>query len=421
MRPYLQRRMAELCGGIANVRFMTASEVALELGERAMGAAGRQPLPPLADRVLLRQLAADHDGYFAPVRDTPGFAEALHRLTRELRGAGYDGAIFARAVDGVCEATGKGDALALLFSEFLARRQEFYGPDDCLLVADADVAPWTAMAIYGLWEAPAALRVTLAELAQRIPVSLYLPVTGTDADSACAELQAWAIALGAEPVRVTEPHPRSTLTHASQRLFGERHAASGHDGSLRLLSGPDPAREIREVARTCLEWAREGIEFHQMAVVYRHADAYRPVIEAVFGEADIPLYLHEGTPLIERPVGRRAAALLDLVGGNLERRAVMDFVTDTRLPASTREAYDGAPAARWDRYSREAGIVEGLDQWETRLAAEQARLEERGWRGTEDIGHLRRFVADLEGALKNHAPRAMWSVHLDSLRRLLGR
>src|SRR6185312_12548309 len=123
--------------------------------------AGRQPLPPLADRVLLRQLAAEHDGYFAPVRDTPGFAEALHRLTRELR-----------------EAAGKGEALALLSTEFLARRQEFYGPDDCLLVADPDVAPWTALAIYGLWEAPTALRDTLADLAQRIPVSLYLPATG---------------------------------------------------------------------------------------------------------------------------------------------------------------------------------------------------------------------------------------------------
>ncbi len=42
-----------------------------------------------------------------------------------------------------------------------------------------------------------------------------------------------------------------------------------------------------------------------MAIAYRHPEAYRPIVESVFGEAEIPLYLHEGTPLAERPLGRR--------------------------------------------------------------------------------------------------------------------
>ena len=102
------------------------------------------------------------------------------------------------------------------------------------------------------------------------------------------------------------------------------------DDSVRLLSAPDPSREVREVARECLAWARDGIPFHEMAVVYRHADQYRSLIESVFGEAGIPLYLHEGTPMSERPLGRRAIALLDLVGAGFERRAVMDFLADTQ-------------------------------------------------------------------------------------------
>src|SRR4051794_788263 len=85
-RPYLQRRLAELLNGIVNVRFLMPSELAMELGERAMIGADKRPLPPFADRILLREIAVEREGYFEPVRETPGLAEAFHRLVRELRG-----------------------------------------------------------------------------------------------------------------------------------------------------------------------------------------------------------------------------------------------------------------------------------------------------------------------------------------------
>jgi hypothetical protein len=179
---------------------------------------------------------------------------------------------------------------------------------------------------------------------------------------------------------------------------------------------------VREVARTVLAWAQQGIRFHEIAIAYRHADTYRPVIEAVFGEADIPIYLHEGTPLAERPVGRRALALIDLVGSNLERRAVMDFLTDSHLPKRTREKY-GVSAPRWDRISREAGVVEGLEQWNDRLAAlrDECAKSEHEWRRAqgEDAERVRRFVGDLADALRDHEANAPWGAHLDSLGRLL--
>ena len=80
------------------------------------------------------------------------------------------------------------------------------------------------------------------------------------------------------------------------------------DGTLRLVSAPDPSREVRAAARACLQWAREGQRFWEMAVAYRHGDAYRPLVESVFIEAGIPVYLHEGSPLAERPVGRQTLA-----------------------------------------------------------------------------------------------------------------
>ena len=198
LRPYLGRRLAELCNGIVNVRFLTPSDLALALGERAMLATGARPLPPLGDRVVAREAAAEHDGYFAPVRDTPGFGDALHHLFRELRGAGYDAASFASAVENRCEADGKDAALADLFERFLTRRAGFYSPDDCLLSAEVEHPPWKALAVYGLWDPSAAIRDCLERLAHVIPVTVYSPRAGGNADAATAGLRAWAIAADAE-------------------------------------------------------------------------------------------------------------------------------------------------------------------------------------------------------------------------------
>ena len=67
---------------------------------------------------------------------------------------------------------------------------------------------------------------------------------------------------------------------------------------------PDAPREVVEAARACMDWAREGIPFHEMAVAYRNDEPYRALVESIFDGAEIPIYLHDGTPLAERPLGR---------------------------------------------------------------------------------------------------------------------
>ena len=137
---------------------------------------------------------------------------------------------------------------------------------------------------------------------------------------------------------------------------------------MRAVSAPDPSREVRAAARACLEWARAGVPFWEMAVAYRHGDEYRPLVEAVFAEAEVPVYLHEGSPLAERPVGRQTLGLLELYDSDLSRKSVMDFLTDARLPRELRDEFGGVPATRWDSISRDAGVVAGAEQWRSRLA-----------------------------------------------------
>src|SRR5829696_2206665 len=133
LRPYLGRRLASSTGGIVNVHFLTPGELGLALGERALSAQGRRPLPPLADRILLRQIGATHEGYFEPVRETPGFSDALFHLFGELRGASYEADDLRAALAGACETEAKEEALGALYTEWLKQRANFYGAADALL------------------------------------------------------------------------------------------------------------------------------------------------------------------------------------------------------------------------------------------------------------------------------------------------
>jgi hypothetical protein len=103
-RPFLQRWLAAGLRAHANVRILMPGDLSLLLGGALLVAQGRRALPPLADRVLLADVARKHPGYFAPVAETPGFGEALFRLVRELRGAGYSLCDLAPLLEGAAGA-----------------------------------------------------------------------------------------------------------------------------------------------------------------------------------------------------------------------------------------------------------------------------------------------------------------------------
>jgi ATP-dependent helicase/nuclease subunit B len=429
-RPFLQRWLAAKLGAHANVRILMPGDLALLLGAAPLVAQGRRALPPLADRVLLADVARKHPGYFAPVAETPGFGEALFRLVRELRGGGFDLADLGSLLDGATDAPEKAGSLAEVLASFEERRAGFYGPDDALLAAEPGNLGGLALLVWGMLDIPAALEHLLAGVAERIPVDVYLADVPAAADAPLAELRDRLISNGATERLVGEPADGGSALQMVRRAMFTTPAgpAIAADGTLRLVSAPDPSREARAAARACLQWAREGVPFWDMAVSYRHGEAYLPLAEAVFVEAGIPVYLHEGSPLAERPLGRQTLGLLDLFGSDLSRQSVMDFLTDAKLPGEIHEEYGGISTSRWDSLSRDAGIVGGAEQWQRRLAAVQAEAHDDAgpvpdWvtQRAEDAGRLARFIAELDRRLRARPQRATWAEHLDYLQALLAR
>jgi ATP-dependent helicase/DNAse subunit B len=426
-RPYLQRRAAETAGAIINVRFSTLGELGVRLGEAGLIAEGRRPITTIAERGFAGEIARSASGYFEPVSSTPGFADATRRLVRELRQEAIDPPDYARLVSSAAESKAKADALAGLYTSCTDRRAGRYDGEDALRAADPAQFDGIELLAYGIWRLGGNARHLIERLAARVPVVFFLPATDSDADAATAELISWLDAHGATQTVLSAAAPATALAHVQRELFAHK-APIAPDESVQLVSAPDPLTETREAARTCLDWARAGIPFRDMAVSYRDAGTYRPLVESIFAEAGIPLYLDDGPSVAERPLGRRLLALLDLVGTNLVRRDVMAFLTDGWLPTETRERYGNRPVSRWESASRRAGVVEGLEQWRDRLTAQIERERDDANREgapewlldrVTDSETLLRFIQDFAKRLEALPESGTWRTCLDSLKPIL--
>ena len=329
---------------------------------------------------------------------TPGFAEAVRQLVRELRREGVEPDELDRIARGCLESEAKADDLTALYRRYLEGRADLYDGEDALAVADPARFDGIELLLVGVWRLGAHGRRLIEALAERVPVTVFLPSVGEDADAAHVELRSWLHARGAQLEELAPPAGDTALAHLQRDLFSPTGPAPP-DETVDLVSAPDPLTETREAARACLAWAGQGIAFREMVVAYRQAEVYRPLVEAVFTEAGIPVYLDDGPSLAERPLGRRILALLDLIDSPLRRRDVIAFLSDGRMPRETRERFGGAPPARWDSISRRAGVVEGIEQWRSRLdLAPRARSRGRSRGG-------RPGVAPAPRRGLRHAPR----------------
>lgn len=429
LRAYLRRRLAEINGPYLNVHIVTPGELALRLGEIPLILAGQNPLPLLADRMLAQEAALSTSTYFDAVASTPGFGQALHRTLVEIRRSG----ITPDALSEAAPASLEPEKLAALAA--LARRHEelkrgHYDADAALANADANRLGADRLLVYGLWDPPASTRMAIAAIAHASAVKVYLPMTTPVAAQAHDGFREWLRTELSATTRHLDAEDAATgLEHVQRHLVsGAPAAPDPGDGTVRVASAPDPNREVRDALRTCLRWAREdGIAFHEMVIAYRQADPYRSLIAGALREAGLPAYIDEGTPLSELPLGRRALALLDLLGGDLERPSVIAFAADGGFPATTRERFPGSAAA-WDGFSRKAGVVRGWDQWRDRLgayrAAEAQRTDEDGnrpeWldKRLAEIDGLQGFVGDIAERIAQRPAKATWADHLELLREL---
>ena len=135
----------------------------------------------------------------------------------------------------------------------------------------------------------------------------------------------------------------------------------------RIGTAIDSDDEVRHTLREVMRLIESGTPLHRIAILYTAPEPYARIVREQLQAAGIP---HNG-PGIRRVrdsvVGRLLSGLIQLEPSRLSRDSVIDLVSST--PSDL-------PATEWDRLSREAGVVGGVDDWTAKLDRFSAALDD---------------------------------------------
>lgn len=331
---HLRRRIARALGGVLNLHALTLPDLAERVAGLPLARAGRRPLPPVADRLVvvqaIRQAVPESGGYFSGVRAMRNFPAAVLRTLTDLKRAGVTPAALAASAPERAPEHAKIRELAACYRavETTLAEHRYYDASDAmaeatrLLAAEPGRLGAASVHVFGFVELNP-LEARLIDACR--PAAPVVPYRA-DAD-ACAP----------PPVEAVE-----------------------------IVAAPGEEREVREGARAILRHVARGGRFEEVGVLLRQPSAYRAAIRDVFAAAGIPYVFAAGggvaPALAEGRAGRSVLLLAEARRSGFARAAVMEFLAFADLPARP-----GVSPAEWERLSREAGIVHGAREWRERL------------------------------------------------------
>lgn len=131
-----------------------------------------------------------------------------------------------------------------------------------------------------------------------------------------------------------------------------------------VLEVTDPEEEARAAVRDLAAHAAAGVALPDMAILYAGAEPYAQLLADQLTAADLPWCGPGYRPLVNSLAGRTLRRLLGLATHGMERDAVMTLLSAAPVDDGTGHE---APAASWDRLSRQAGVIDH-EHWLPRLA-----------------------------------------------------
>jgi ATP-dependent helicase/nuclease subunit B len=364
---YLRKRLSVMLGGLFNVRFLTFPDLVSIVEERS-GTVTRDPLPPLASRVILDELAAgDVPRCFSEVAVTGGFSTALQSTFTDLSEGGCDAAAAGALIASGDPGLSSERALGVL--ELFARYRDIIesrGGDIHSRFSRATSAAAAALAgcavyAYGFYDLNELQYRLLATAMREGPSALFVP---------------WR---DEAPYRFAEP--------LAGRLKAEGFEHEPIDGGPAaapetvLFSAPDAVEEAREVVRRIIEMREQGGPgFGETAILPWSNGDWPPLREAL-EEARIPWYSRISSYRAADPLRTGALRLLEVLCGDGGRSGLVDFLISSPVSAGAGGGAGTDPFALWVRLSAGEGM-----RGETGWDAENARLLEKVRRHEEQTG-----------------------------------
>lgn len=353
LRLHLGRTPAEQGVSHANIQFLTLHALARKLAAEVPCDTGTMP-PDGAMELLLARAAEEEASrlqYFAPVAQRSGFHRAVLETFRDLRDAGVHAGELKEAVS------------RLRSSESYLRQKS----EDLLLLwerLDSDLKRLRLADSASLFESAIKQTPRSAWLSslRRLIVYGFYDLTGLQAQLLEASF-ARAASTAFVPWR-DEPaygYARTTRDWFAARLGPEQALPmTQRPPEVVIVSAPGEDREVDEAIREVLHPA--SAEYRRFGILLRAPGEYSDLIRARLAglEQKVTGCLTSGMPTAQSQTGRALLLLARLLNLRWKRSEVMDFASAAALRSDP-------PVACWNSLTMRAGIVEGLEEWNTRL------------------------------------------------------
>ena len=367
------RRVLAGDGGLLNVGFMALARLAEQLGAPTMASQRRRPLSAAAEMAVIRTVAVEEVGQetLGSVAAHPTLHQSLQAAFRELTRLTESELNMLAGEGPLRKATVK------LYRRFRERTTEYYGPED---------EAWAAAEAVRSGRGQPALR----DVGALVFFLLTRPSPG--------EIELLTALSDAAPCRLVVGRTGEASVDKSEGEWWERLGSSSDYGTAQravhlqaraesIVSAPDAREEVRQAVRDMLQRAEAGVPFHRMTTLYRRHDPYAFQLRMELGFAGIPVAGPDPSPLRDSVPGRLLTGMLDVIGEDFSRAALMRWLADAPVwnAASNRSA--SSELQRWEGLSRQAGVVRGLEQWKERLHGLTASMAQRR-QGAEARGDL---------------------------------
>lgn len=357
-------RLGPVCGGgghgLIGVNFLTPYRLAELLGSSALAATGRRPVSTPVLTAAVRAVLTSEPGMFAAVATHPATESTLVSAYRELRDLApprlRDLAATGERASEVVRITGQARR---------ALEPHWYDEEDLMTAATEALSGGDPLGLdLGSVIIHLPERLTrhagtfLAEVGRTARSTLLAGTTGVA--RADAEVVAAVARLGAAEQLGAPP---------SQPILPE----VVDPARTRIITASDADDEVRAVVRAVVDAVRDGTPLDRIAVLHASAQPYARLLREQFTAAGIVVNGTADIDLTGRVAGRALLGLLELPLGGFRRSDVLSWLSGAPILVDGRPL----PISAWERLSRRAGVVGGVDEWDRLLARLADELDDR--------------------------------------------
>ncbi len=346
-RRFLAHGLTDDSNGIAGIFFSTLPRLAEQLAAPALTAAGRRPATRPVTAAAIRQRLDADPGAFGPVANHPSTSRALGKAITALRDVD-DSTLTTLGSDSSLVK----DVVRLYRETVAALQPRWYDATDLLAAATGAV------------RRPHLQRAS-SSTAELGPVLLYLPQDLTRAETAFAQYLAnlgdLQVIAGFTGSARADQGVVATLAALAPDFKASTNASEPF--AARILNASDSDDEVRCVVRDVV-LSLQSVPADRMAVLYSDRSPYARLLHEHLGSAGITTNGPGVRPVNERAVSRLLLGLLETGRTDFRRADVLRTLGEV---GARDFAGERISVSRWERISREAGVVAG-EHWHARLA-----------------------------------------------------